>query len=97
MSVYLFVKLRAAEGAEEEVVDKMKWEAGETRKEAGCSRFDFLKNKGEDRVYHLYGIFNDQAALDAHMQADHFKEVWALKEAGKFSVEQRDVGTAVDV
>ena len=36
--------MKCAEGAEEEVVDKMKWDVRETRKEPGCSRFDFVKD-----------------------------------------------------
>ena len=96
-TIHLIVKIQCAEGAEQEVMDKVKWEAGESRKEPGCQRFDVMKDSKGERTYHLYEIYNDQAAADAHLETEHFKAIWTLKEAGKFSVEFMDEATAYDI
>ena len=67
-------------------MDKIKWEAGESRKEEGCQGFVVMKDTKDERTYHLYETYNDKAAADAHLETEHFKVIWALKEAGKFDV-----------
>ena len=47
-----------------------------------------MKDAKIDLIYHLYEIYTDQAASDAHLETEHFKKVWVLKNAGKFTVEE---------
>ncbi len=42
--------------------------------ERGCRRFDVLEPNGDaDRIV-LYEVYDDRAALDAHMRTAHFAE-----------------------
>ena len=96
-SRHLIVKLQCTEAAEQEVMDTLKWEAGESRKEAGCQRFDIVKDSKDERTYQLYEVYADKAAADAHLETEHFKAIWALKEAGKFDIISMDEADAFDI
>ena len=45
---------------------------GSNNDEPGCLRFDVLQDNGDPNKIHLYEVYKDQAALDAHRQAPHF-------------------------
>ena len=98
MSIHhIIVKMQCRNGHEKEVTDMLKIDACESRKVAGCQRFDIIKDSKDERTYHIFQVYNDKAAADAHMQSAHFKAVWALKEAGKFNVITLDRSIAFDI
>ena len=45
---------------------------GSNRDEPGCLRFDVLQDNDDDNTIHLYEVYTDEAALEAHRQAPHF-------------------------
>ena len=42
--------------------------------EKGCRRFDVLEPRGDAERIVLYEVYDDRAALDAHMHTAHFAE-----------------------
>ena len=46
--------------------------------EPGCSQFDVCRDPGDETVFFLYETYDDRAAFDAHVAADHFKHFDAL-------------------
>jgi (4S)-4-hydroxy-5-phosphonooxypentane-2,3-dione isomerase len=51
-----------------------------SRAEAGCVRFDVLRDEKTPNVFYLYEVYRDHAAYGAHQEAPHFKTFFA--EAG---------------
>ncbi len=47
---------------------------GSVRDEPGCFRFDILKNSTDPNLFHLYEVYEDEAALEAHRNAPHYKK-----------------------
>ena len=44
------------------------------RDEPGCFRFDILKNSTDPNLFHLYEVYENEAALEAHRNAPHYKK-----------------------
>ena len=40
--------------------------------EPGCFRFDILRDQSDPNRLHLYEVYADEAALEAHRQAPHY-------------------------
>src|SRR3546814_8677413 len=40
--------------------------------EAGCRRFDVCRDPHDSALFFLYEIYDDHAAIDAHMQSPHY-------------------------
>jgi autoinducer 2-degrading protein len=51
-----------------------------TIEEAGCLRFDVLRDRTTPNVFYLYEIYRDQAAYDLHRQQPYLQAMF--KEAG---------------
>ena len=47
---------------------------GSVRDESGCFRFDILQNDSDPNRFHLYEVYQDAAALDAHRETPHYKK-----------------------
>ena len=47
---------------------------GAVRDEPGCFRFDVLQDDSDPNRLHLYEVYADQAALEAHREAPHYKK-----------------------
>ena len=45
---------------------------GSIQNEPNCLRFDVLQDLGDPNRIHLYEVYKDQAAVDAHRAAPHF-------------------------
>ncbi len=45
---------------------------GSVENEPGCLRFDVLQNREDPNKIHLYEVYRDEAAVDAHVQQPHF-------------------------
>jgi quinol monooxygenase YgiN len=45
-----------------------------TRREPGCLRYDLFSAGGEGGGFHLFEIYSDSGALDAHRETDHYKD-----------------------
>ena len=47
---------------------------GSVRDEPGCFRFDILQNSEDPNRFHLYEVYEDELALEAHREAPHYKK-----------------------
>ncbi len=45
-----------------------------TRQEPGNIRFDLLHDADDENNFYVYEIFEDEAALDAHRQTEHYRQ-----------------------
>ena len=45
---------------------------GSNNDEPGCLRFDVLQDNEDPNKIHLYEVYKDQAAVDAHRAAPHY-------------------------
>ena len=43
--------------------------------EAGCRQFDVCRDPGDAQVFFLYELYDDAAAIDAHMQSIHYLQM----------------------
>ncbi len=53
---------------------------GSAYDEPGCLRFDVVQDASDPHVVYLYEVYRDEAALEAHRQAPHYRQ-W--REAAK--------------
>ena len=73
--ISIFVTIRIKEGFSDQFTEASFGDSqGSVRDEPGCFRFDILKNTEEHNLFHLYEVYEDEAALDAHRNAPHYKK-----------------------
>ena len=71
--IALMVTINIKPGHKEAFMSSMLDDArGSNKDESGCLRFDVLEDNGNPNQIHLYEVYQDEAALDAHRQAPHF-------------------------
>lgn len=71
--IALLVTIRMQPEHRDEFIAAMLDDAsGSVSNEPGCLRFDVLQDKSDPNVLHLYEVYRDQAALEAHRQAPHY-------------------------
>jgi (4S)-4-hydroxy-5-phosphonooxypentane-2,3-dione isomerase len=46
--------------------------------EAGCQRFDVCRDPKDDSLFVLYEIYDDEAAIEAHVRSAHYQGFDAL-------------------
>ena len=69
----LMVTLKIRPEHREAFIEAMLEDArGSVQNEPGCLRFDVLQDDQEPNTLHLYEVYRDQAALEAHRQAPHY-------------------------
>ena len=63
---------------------------GSVRDEPGCFRFDILQNSKNPQVFHLYEVYEDDAAFEFHKSSPHYK-IWRAKVDAWFDGEVESV------
>jgi quinol monooxygenase YgiN len=63
----------AREGQEETVAQILRENAVATNAEPGCREFTVYREKDQPRTFVLYEVYDDEAAFQAHREAEHFK------------------------
>jgi len=43
--------------------------------EPGCRQFDVCRNPAEPELFFLYELYDDEAAIQAHLQSAHFQQM----------------------
>jgi autoinducer 2-degrading protein len=72
----LVVSLRVKAGKERQFLAAIEANAAASRRdEAGCRRFDVLRDNADPRHYLLYELYDDESAFQAHRAMPHFP-VW---------------------
>ena len=59
---------------------------GSNNDEPGCYRFDVLQDNDDPNTIHLYEIYHDEAAVEAHRAAPHYLK-WREEVADWFAAE----------
>ena len=68
---------------------------GSNNDEPGCLQFDVLQDNEDPNRVHLYEIYRDEAAVEAHRAAPHYTK-WRAEVADWFDGEiERSVATPV--
>ena len=67
------VHIRIKPGMTDRFLDVFRGNYEGTRREPGNYRFDVLQDPGDEHHFVIYEAFEDEAAVDAHRQTDHYK------------------------
>ncbi|HJN86554.1 MAG: putative quinol monooxygenase [Dehalococcoidia bacterium] len=71
--IALIVSIKIKKGHKEAFMASMMGDAhGSNNDEPGCLRFDVLQDNEDPNRIHLYEVYKDQAAVDAHRAAPHY-------------------------
>src|SRR4029079_9466461 len=74
--IALWVKVKVKPEARERFLKAIEVDAiGSERDEAGCMRFNVLRDRQDPNLYYFYEVYRDEAALEAHRAAPHYA-VW---------------------
>jgi len=71
--VTVFASFTPNEGQEAEVAATLGAMVAPTRGEPGCQCYDLYKSTDDLATFHLFEIYDDQAALDHHRTTGHYK------------------------
>lgn len=72
--IVLLVHWEANAGKEGEVANIFSKLAAESRKEAGCRQYVVHRHKEMPRHFMIYEAYDDEAALQAHRDSQHFRQ-----------------------
>jgi quinol monooxygenase YgiN len=75
MTAIWYVKITAKEGEEERVREGLGRLVAPTRAEDGCLVFEVHQDVADPRVFSIYEQWRDEAAHDAHVLTDHFRDL----------------------
>jgi quinol monooxygenase YgiN len=71
--IALIVTINIKPGFKDQFMKSMMGDArGSNNDEPGCLRFDVLQDNEDENRLHLYEVYRDEAALEAHRAAPHF-------------------------
>ena len=73
--ISIFVTIQIREGLSDQFKEASFGDSqGSVRDEPGCFRFDILQNSEDPNRFHLYEVYEDELALEAHRDAPHYKK-----------------------
>lgn len=70
--IILVATIRSVKGNEDKMYSLLQQLVVESRTESGCIRYDLHLSMEDSNVFVMYEIWQDQSALDEHMQSAHF-------------------------
>jgi quinol monooxygenase YgiN len=71
--IVVFASFTPKPGQEKEVEQVLRGMVGPTRNETGCRRYDLYRAAEGAATFHLFEIYADRPALEAHRATDHYK------------------------
>ena len=94
--IALIVEINIKPGFKDQFMASMLGDArGSNNDEAGCLRFDVLQDNEDENKIHLFEVYEDEAAVEAHRNAPHFIK-WREECADWFATENiRKIATPV--
>ena len=94
--IALIVEINIKPGFKDQFMASMLGDArGSNNDEPGCLRFDVLQDNEDENKIHLFEVYEDDAAVDAHRNAPHFIK-WREECADWFATENvRKIATPV--
>ncbi len=70
----LFVTIYMKPEHRERLLEELRNDAyGSERHEPGCMMFNITQDDSDSSVLHLFEVYRDDAAIDAHVAAPHFQ------------------------
>ena len=85
--IALIVEINIKPGFKEQFMESMLGDArGSNNDEPGCLRFDVLQDNEDENKLHLFEVYEDEAAVEAHRNAPHFIK-WREECADWFATE----------
>lgn len=85
MNVYVTVKPEQLDAFKSAIITN----AAASRQEPGCLRFDILEEQDDPHTFVLVEIYQDESALEAHRQTDHFRQWRAV--SGDFYASKENI------
>ena len=73
MARVLLALWKAKEGKEADIEDVLRIMTPLSRGEAGCLQYQAHRAVADPRLYFLYEVYADEAAIDAHRASAHFQ------------------------
>lgn len=73
MTVAVFASFRPRAGASGEFLAAMNSMVRASRAEPGCLRYDLYRAPTEPMGYHLFEVYEDSEAVEAHRSSDHYR------------------------
>ena len=71
----VFVTIQLKPGFRDEFIQASLGDArGSVADEPGCFRFDVLQDNTDPDRFHLYEVYSDETALEAHRNTPHYKK-----------------------
>jgi quinol monooxygenase YgiN len=77
MAHVLTARWTAKEGEKDRVAALLQELAGPSREEPGCRFYQPCRDPENPRVFFIFEIYDDVAALDAHAESEHFQRIAA--------------------
>jgi quinol monooxygenase YgiN len=74
MAAVLIATWTANEGSEHVVLDALQKLAPRSREEPGCQYYQPYRDPAEPHVFRIFEVYDDEDALTAHSESDHFAE-----------------------
>ena len=79
--IAIFVTIQIKQGFKDRFMDALFDDArGSIRNEPGCFRFDILQDDGDPDRIHLYEVYADEQAVEAHRASPHFMKWFSTVE-----------------
>ena len=73
--IAIFVTIKIKDGFVDQFKQaSLKDSQGSVKDEPGCFRFDILQNNEHQNEFHLYEVYENPHALDAHRDTPHYKK-----------------------
>lgn len=73
MSIHVFASLIPKPDRANEVEAELRRMVAATRSEAGNRRYDLFRMANGSPGFHLFEIYDDEAAVDAHRASEHYR------------------------
>ena len=71
--VIVFASFTPKDGGDAEVEQILKGMVKPTRSEPGCEVYDLFRSTDESQTFHLFEVYRDRDALEAHRETAHYK------------------------
>jgi autoinducer 2-degrading protein len=75
----IIVRFQVKPGLVDEVITALNEAAGPSRNEPGCHVYIANQSNDDPNVVVMYEVYDDAAALEAHRETPHFKEIVAAR------------------
>ena len=96
MAFVLVVRMRAAEGNDEEAAALMRELAEATRREPGCELYIPCRDPEDPRSFLFYEQYRDRSAFEEHGASEHFQRLAAGRLFGLLESRERTFYETLD-